>query len=216
MDPLDIGKFEQLKATGELPSPKGSALAIIRLTQKDGVSQADLAHAVKSDPAFVGRLIKAANSVHVSPNRPIVSVPDAISVLGFSVVRSLALAFSLISDYRSGRCRNFDYQRFWSHSVVCAAALQALTLRTGAAPAEEAFSIGLLARVGSLAMATMFPDQYSTLLAQLQGGNGSRLSDLERRTFVMTHAELTTAMLLDWGMPKVFAEARANGGRDDD
>ena len=207
MDPLDIGKFEQLKATGELPSPKGAALAIIRLTQKEGVSLSDLAHAIKPDPAFVGRLIKAANSARISPTRPIVAIPDALALLGFPAVRSLALAFSLISDYQSGRCRNFDYQRFWSHSLVCAAALQALTLRTGAAPSEEAFSVGLLARVGSLAMATIFPDQYSALLGQLLPGNGGRLSDLERRAFVMTHSELTTAMLLDWGLPKVFAEA---------
>jgi two-component system, cell cycle response regulator len=207
MDPLDIGKFEQLKATGELPSPKGPALAIIRLTQKEGASLADLAQAIKPDPAFVGRLIKAANSARFSPARPIVSIQNALALLGLPAVRSLALAFSLISDYRSGRCRNFDYQRFWSHSVVCAAALQALTLRTGAAPAEEAFSVGLLARVGSLAMATMFPDQYSALLGQLSSGNGTRLSELERCTFVMTHSELTTAMLLDWGLPKIFAES---------
>jgi len=207
MDPLDIGKFEQLKATGELPSPKGSALAIIRLTQKEGTSLADLAHAVKADPAFVGRLIKSANSARISPTRPIVSIQDALALLGLPAVRSLALAFSLVSDYRSGRCRNFDYQRFWSHSVVCAVALQSLTLRTGAAPVEEAFSVGLLARVGSLAMATMFPDQYSALLAQLQGANGTRLSELERHAFVMTHSELTTAMLLDWGLPKVYAES---------
>jgi diguanylate cyclase (GGDEF)-like protein len=207
MDPLDIGKFEQLKATGELPSPKGPALAIIRLIQKEGVSLADLAHAIKPDPAFVGRLIKAANSARISPTRPIVAVPDALALLGFPAVRSLALAFSLISDYQSGRCRNFNYQRFWSRSVVCAAALQALTLRTGGAQSEEAFSVGLLARVGSLAMATMFPDQYSELLGQLSSNNGARLSELERQAFVMTHNELTSAMLLDWGLPKVFAEA---------
>jgi two-component system cell cycle response regulator len=206
MNPLDIGKFEQLKATGELPSPKGAALAIIRLTQKEGVSLTDLAHAIKPDPAFVGRLIRAANSARISPTRPVVAIPDALALLGFPAVRSLALAFSLISDYQSGRCRNFDYQRFWSRSVVCAAALQALTLRTGAAPSEEAFSIGLLARVGSLAMATLFPDRYSVLLGQLTSGDGARLSELERREFVMTHGELTSAMLLDWGLPKVFAE----------
>jgi two-component system cell cycle response regulator len=207
MDPLDIGKFEQLKAIGELPSPKGPALAIIRLTQKESVSLAELAHAIKPDPAFVGRLIKAANSARISPSRPIVAIPDALALLGFPAVRSLALAFSLINEYQRGRCRNFDYQRFWSHSVVCAAALQAMTLRTGAGASEEAFSVGLLARVGCLAMATIFPDQYSTLLGDQSADEGLRLSEMERRTFVMTHGELTAAMLMDWGLPNIFAEA---------
>lgn len=207
MDPLDIGKFEQLKATGELPSPKGPALAIIRLTQKEGVSLADLVQATKADPAFVGRVIKSANSVRYNPGRPIVSIQDALAVLGLPVVRSLALAFSIVSDYQRGHCRNFDYARFWSHSLVCAVALQGLVQRTGAAPVEEAFSVGLLARVGSLAMATIFPEQYSALLAQYQSTGGTNLSEFERRSFVMTHNELTTAMLLDWGLPKVFAES---------
>jgi HD-like signal output (HDOD) protein len=64
MSPIDLSKFEHLKATGDLPSPKGAALSIIRLTQRENCSLADLAHSVKTDPAFVGRLIKSANSLH--------------------------------------------------------------------------------------------------------------------------------------------------------
>ncbi len=206
MNPLDFGKFEQLKATGDLPSPKGPALAVIRLTRRDSASLDELVQAIKPDPAFVGRLIKAANSVATGPHRPVVSVQDALTVLGLPTVRSLALAFSLVSNYRSGNCRNFDYQRFWSHSVVCAASLQALTMRTHAAPAEESFCIGLLARVGSLAMATLFPAEYSDVLAQVPAEAGVGLSALERKAFVMTHCELTAAMLLDWGLPTIFAE----------
>ena len=57
--PIDITKFEHLKASGDLPSPKGVALAIIRLIQQDDSSMGDLARIIKTDPAFVGRLIKA-------------------------------------------------------------------------------------------------------------------------------------------------------------
>lgn len=199
-------RFEQLKAMGALPSPKGAALAIIRLTQKESVSLAELAHAIKADPAFVGRLIKAANGVNMIGRRPIISVQDALTVLGVPAVRSLALGFSLVSEYASGKCRNFDYSRFWSRSLVCAIALQALAHRTRAVPAEEAFSIGLLARIGDLALATLFPDEYSGVLAQVQANPGCPLAEMEHRAFVMTHAELTAAMLLDWGIPKMFAE----------
>ena len=59
--PIDVTKFEQLKAAGDLPSPKGVALAIIRLVQQEDSSIGELARVIKTDPAFVGRLIKAAN-----------------------------------------------------------------------------------------------------------------------------------------------------------
>ena len=199
-------RFEQLKATGALPSPKGAALAIIRLTQKDSVTLAELAHAVKSDPAFVGRLIKAANGANAYGRRPVVSIHDALTVLGLPAVRSLALGFSLVSDYSSGHCRNFDYALFWSRSLACAVALQALAVRSRAMPADEAFSVGLLARIGDLALATLFPDQYSAMLGQLRAHPDDHLAELEHKAFVMTHNELAAAMLLDWGLPKMFTE----------
>lgn len=206
MNNLDLAKFDQLKASGDLPSPKGAALAIIRLTQRDDTSLSDLAHAVKSDPAFVGRLIKAANTVHSGGRRPIASIQDALIVLGIPAVRSMALGFSLLSNFTSGSCRNFDYQYFWSRSLAFAVALQALVKITRAAPPDDAFSVGLLTHIGELALATIFPDDYSRLLAERREPDAKSVLELEQRTFVMTHNELTAAMMRDWGLPKVFAD----------
>jgi len=206
MNGIDLASFDQLKATGDLPSPKGAALAIIRLTQREDTSLVNLAHAVKSDPAFVARLIKAANGVRMGMGgRPIASIQDALLVLGIPAVRSMALGFSLLSNFNSGACRNFDYPRFWSHSLAFAVALQSLVKITHAAPADEAFSIGLLAHIGELALATMFADEYSALLAE-EPNSRDELLERERAVFVMTHNQLTAAMMLDWGLPKVFAE----------
>ncbi|MRR51707.1 MAG: diguanylate cyclase [Rhodocyclaceae bacterium] len=201
---LDLTRYEQLKATGELPSPKGAALAIIRLTRKDDCSLAELAHAIKADPAFVGRLIKTANSVQAGARRAVASIHDALNILGIPAVRSLALSFSLVSNYRGGACANFDYGRFWSRSLVCAIAFQTMAVRTRAAPADEAFSVGLLARVGELALATLFPAEYSALLAA--GNGGKTLIQRESDAFALNHAEMTAAMMLDWGLPRLFVE----------
>lgn len=207
MSPMDITKFEKLKASGSLPSPKGVALAIMRLTQKEDASMAELARIIKSDPAFVGRLIKAANSVNANPGRPVVSVQEALVVLGMPAVRNLALGFSLLSQFKKGACKGFEYQDFWAASLACGIALQALTLRTRAAQAEEAFSVGLLARVGELALATMFADEYAAILRTLAKSPEADLVGLECEHFAMNHRELSAAMLSDWGLPKIFCEA---------
>lgn len=206
MSSIDLAKFDQMKATGDLPSPKGPALAILRLTQKEDVSLADLVHAVKADPAFVGRLIRAANALQGIGQRPIVAVREAMMVLGIPAVRSLALGFSLLANHKHGKCRNFDYGRFWSRSLVCAAALQALTLHTRASSPEDCFSVGLLCHVGELALATIFPEDYSTLLGKAESASPAGLIEEEQKRFAMNHSELTAAMMLDWGMPKVFSD----------
>lgn len=168
---------------------------------------AELARIVKSDPAFVGRLVKAANSVNANPGRPVVSVQDALVVLGLPAVRNLALGLSMLSQYRNGACRSFDYDRFWSGSLACGIALQALTLRSRVAQPEEAFSVGLLARIGELALATLYADEYARILRSASRQRRREdLARMEAEAFAMTHCELAAAMLADWGLPAIYVE----------
>ncbi|HQE39925.1 MAG TPA: diguanylate cyclase [Zoogloea sp.] len=204
--PLDVTKFEHLKASGDLPSPKGVALAIIRLIQQEDSSMGELARVIKTDPAFVGRLIKAANGLAGYNRRSIASVQEALMVLGLPAVRTLALGFSLLSSYRDGNCKNFDYGRYWTGCLVYGLTMQAVTQRTRVAAAEETFCLGLLARVGELALATLFPQDYCKVLQQTVEYRDMPLVVLEQRAFALNHRELTSAMLSDWGLPKVFHE----------
>ena len=204
---MDISKFEKLKALGSLPSPKGVALAIMRLTQKEDASMAELARIIKSDPAFTGRLIKAANSVNANPGRPVVSVQEALVVLGMPAVRNLSLGFSLLSQYKSGLCKGFDYATFWTASLACGIALQALMLRTRAAQPEEAFSVGLLARVGELALATLYAEAYSDVLRSAAKSLQTDLVSLEAERFAINHRDLGADMLSDWGLPRIYCDA---------
>lgn len=206
LDRPDFVRFGELKATGDLPSPKAAALAIIRLTTRENVSLAEIARATKSDPAFVGRLIKAANGLHPPGGRPVASVRDALALLGIPAVRSLALGFSLLADYGRGRCANFPYARFWSRSLAAAIAFQALSVRTRAASPEEAFSVGLLSRIGQLALATLFPDEYSRILGDGSDDRDASVATRLRKAFAITDVGMTTGMLLDWGLPRVFVE----------
>lgn len=205
--PIDLTRFEQLKASGELPSPKGVALAIMRLTRQDEVSIAELARTIRTDPALVGRLIKAANGAIGYGRRPIVSVQDALTVLGLPTVRTMALGFSLLTHYRAGACQTFDYSRYWSASLVTAIALQAITVHTRVAIPDETYCLGLLAGVGELALATLYPKDYAKVITQSQGGGAQKLLDLESHAFAMNHAELGAAMFADWGIPRIFTDA---------
>jgi diguanylate cyclase (GGDEF)-like protein len=203
---IHLTKYEELKATGRLPSPKGVAAAVLRLSQRDDVTNADLARLVKSDPAFAGRLIKAANSVNGAGHRPIVAVNDAIMLLGIPAVRQLALGFSLVAGYRSGACKAFDYDAFWSRSLLTAIAMHVLTTHTRAAPPEETFTSGLLSRIGCLALATLYPVEYSKVMEQVNAAPQLDLAVLEQQAFALDHGELTAGLLHDWGVPKTYVD----------
>lgn len=204
--PIDMKRFAQLKNAGDLPSPRGVALAIIRLTQSSDVSLAELGRVIKGDPAFVGRLIKTANGMVADGRRAVVSVQDALMVLGLPAVRSLALGFSLLSNYRKGACKGFDYEQFWSSSLLMALAMQTLAQRVRVVAPDEAFSLGLLGRIGELALATLYPEAFGRLLGELQRSPGLQQAALEDQAFAMNHRELGAAMLADWGIPEALVQ----------
>lgn len=198
-------RYAALKATGRLLSPKGVALAIIRLLQRDDYRMADLVQLVQSDPAIAGRILYFANAAVFGRSRPIVSLQGAIVALGTFRLRDLVIGLSVMNEHRKGQCAAFDYDAFWAHSLATAIACQELANYAQIA-SEEIFTIGLLARIGELALASIYPDEYSELLLVARA-RGVDLAPLERRQFDMDHLDLAASMLDEWGLPEVLIQA---------
>lgn len=196
--------FQDLKASDRLPTPSGTALAILRLTQSDDATARSVAELVQTDPALSGRILKFANSATISPRRPIISIQDAVQLLGMSTVGQFAISLSIIGRYQKGPCQNFDYPLYWSFALIRAVAFQAISGFQRITASEEAFSIGLLADIGKLAMATLWPEAYSKLLADTPA---EQLLLVEQHHFAINHLELSLLLLADWGFPAVFLES---------
>jgi diguanylate cyclase (GGDEF)-like protein len=202
-------KLKVLRLEGRLPSPKGAAVQVLLLCQKDDVTNQQVAHAIQADPALSARLIKLANSPAAHQLRPIISVVDAVTVLGMNTVRQMVLALSLVDGSRSLECKKFDYQNFWSHSLLTAIAAQNIFSMRGVTTysAEEVFVLGLLGKVGSLALATAYPQEYASIIESNPTGDGLELVELERSKFGFDHNQLSQEMLSDWRMPVTFQNA---------
>lgn len=216
---MDPARYEHLKASGRLPSPKGVAFAIVKMLQRDEYEMEDLRRLVQSDPAIAGRLLKFANAAALVSSRPIVSISKAILSLGAFRVRDLVLGLSVLHSHRRGECREFDYQAFWSRSLATAIAAQALADYSQIS-AEESFTLGLLADVGELALATLYPDRYGAVITEA-AGDANKLLAAEHAAFGMDQRELGAAMLIEWGLPQILvstvyhADAPDNAGFTD-
>jgi diguanylate cyclase (GGDEF)-like protein len=202
MDQSINRQFEDFKAHGKLPSPRGVALQVIKLTEQDDATIQQIARLINNDPALAGRIIKSANLLVRRQGHPVTSIIDAVTVLGLKSVRQLALSLSLVADFSSGTCTGFDYPKFWAHSVCSGISAQELVSRMHIGIADEAFLLGLLAQIGRLTLSTVFTEQYSQLLTQPAATKN--LKELEREAFGLDHNQITAFMLSDWGMPELF------------
>jgi len=193
-------QFEAFKAHGNLPSPRGVALQIIQLADRDDTTIGQIARLIGSDPVLAGNIVKVANLLTHRGSRPIASVTDAVTIQGIKSVRQLALSLSLVDAHRSGACAGFDYQKFWAHSVCTGIAAQQIVANMQVGVADEAFLLGLLSQIGRLALAAVFPAEYAGVLT------ADNLTGAEHAAFGIDHNQITAGMLADWGMPKLFQE----------
>ena len=181
-------RFEELKSSGALPSPTGVGMKILEITRTDDYSVDEMADAIMSDPSLTGRILQLANNASVAGSESVTTVTGAIMRLGSSTVRTLALAFSLVSDREAGACRPFDYERYWSLSLARGVGAQVLADRTGVAKPEEAYICGLLCEVGMLALASVHSARYGEILNATAGASFDELREAEFEAFDIDHA----------------------------
>ncbi|MDI1230404.1 MAG: diguanylate cyclase [Methylobacter sp.] len=196
--------LNELKAADRLPSPSGTALAIMQLVQQSDATVHQVSQLIKVDPALSGRILRFANSAAFGARRPIADVETAVMMMGMQTVRNFALSLSLIGSNSKGHCPGFDYEAYWSRSLAMSVAISAITTREVTVVSAESFTLGLLGEIGSLALATAWSEIYGECLGAAEG---RQLLELEHEHFAIDHNALSLLLLADWGFPVIFLDA---------
>ncbi len=197
----------ELKASGNLPSPTGIALTILEMSRDPHVNTDELANVLQGDPALTGQILKYANSAESGSRVHVVALRDALMRLGLAQVRQLCLSFSILANARSGPCEKFEYGRYWTRSLAMAVSCQAISRVARSLNPDEGFTCGLLAHIGRLALASVYPQEYSEILTRWNHGTPDELGPLEKHGLGLTHLDAAVAILEDWHLPEHVVSA---------
>ncbi len=197
--------LQKLQADKRLPSPPGTALQVLELCRQQDTPVHEVADAIMSDPALSARLLKYANSSFVGVGREVTSVRNAVLLLGLRAVKLTALGFAVAMPEFQPRCPGFDLRGFWAQSFATATLARRLAAGSSGADREEAFTAGLLAKLGCLALAKGCPEQYGQALAAARAGQ--TLEAAERACLGLNHVEFGAQLLTEWGLPDVLVNA---------
>lgn len=204
---MDATIFEELKSTGNLPTPAGVGMRILQITESEDYEVAEMSQAIMVDSSLTGRILQLANSTTFGTHQPATTVDESIMRLGSSSVRNLSLAFSLVSARKPSTCRAFDYSAYWSTSLARAVTARALSEKLGVGRPEDAYICGLLSNIGRLALASVFPEEYAEIIGRhLELPNGD-ISEIERERFDIDHIQVAGCMASEWKLPEAFSEA---------
>lgn len=198
----------RFKAAKRLPSPPGTALQVLALCRADDVELQRVADTIMSDPSLAARILRFANSPLSGLRREVTSIREAVLLLGLRTVKLTALGFSLATSEMAAGCPGFDIRRFWAECFLRAVVARHLAENLANADREDAFTAGLLAGVGRLALAQGLREEYGAILGAAAGGKP--LAQVEKDALGTDHVQIGAELLRDWRLPAVLVEAVAS------
>lgn len=183
-----------LKRLDELPARRPVAARIMQLTRDDSTSSAGLAAVAQMDPALTARLMRLANSAYYGLSGRVRSVSFAVTVVGFTTVRSLAVTAASGVDGST-----MVPPAFWPRSAATAVAAGELARRF-ALPAPDTFCLGLLSGIGQALVYRDDTEAYTLLLAQAPDRRSVMVA--ERARYGVSHVAVSAAALDAWSFPQ--------------
>lgn len=161
----------------------------------------DVANVIAQDTALTGRLLKLVNSAFFSfPNR-IETVSQAVSLVGTSQVRDLALATSIVEAFKDLPAELIDLDAFWRHSLACGVAARVIAGLRGEPNVERFFVAGILHDVGRLVLYLRAPGEARAVLSHARETARSLL-ETEQEVLGFDHAHIGGTLLDRWRMPE--------------
>lgn len=188
-----------------LPSVPLTIAQVLRITGSEQESVAQLGAVIESDNALTSRLLRIANSAFYGMPEEIYTVRDAIILIGFEAVQSLAISAEVIKGVWSDD-EVFDAKRMWEHSLSCALFAEAIARRLHNQKPEVVFTLGVLHDVGRAIMIQMMTEQFKQTL-EIAYTQKLYLWKAEREVFGFHHGEVGSRLVENWKLPKSYSTA---------
>lgn len=202
-----LGKVHQL------PSLSVVVTELLASFGHEEIESGYLVSKIEQDQGLAARVLRVANSAFYGLSSSVSAVNEAVVVLGFNTVRSLAMAAGIVKLFPSSTEDRLDRLAFWQHAIGTGICARVLAEHLGHDP-RSAFSAGLLHDIGKLALHAYFPDVFNEILA-LAASRECVIDVAERSLLGYDHADIGHAVASQWNFPPEIREAIHNHHRPD-
>ncbi|MFO7494539.1 MAG: HDOD domain-containing protein [Desulfobacterales bacterium] len=198
--------FDRIKSSKSLPSLPQVLLKLIEVCNREETSPGELADVILKDPAISAKVMQLVNSAYIGlVNKPS-GLAQAVVYLGADTVKNIALCAAVLQVFRRVKSDlTFNLERFWWHSLMCAATARRLARLNGAPHPEEAFLAGLLHDIGKLLLWANFRPDYTAVLQAADSGAQSLLAG--EAQLGATHCEVGAWTIRQWRLDSLMADA---------
>ena len=192
-----------IEQANDLAPFPASTVRLAQLVTTPGCNPADVADLIAYEPSLTVQLLRAANSAASASATRVVTVQEAVTRMGTSLVLALAVASGARPHLETKLpAYGLDEGALWRHSVAAAVAAETARKFCSVEVPPEAFTAALLHDVGKVVMGRFLsPDILHYIsLAQTE----DHLSALEAETQILSvhHGELGGLIAQHWQLPE--------------
>ncbi len=182
--------------TAKLPVMTEVAHSLVRTLNDPDATGAQIEAIIAKDPALTANLLRMANSAQFGLSRQVLSLAHAITMLGMSRIRALALSTSIGTAFPS--VPGLDRAQFWKSSMACAGYAQWLAGGAALDP-QQAWLAGMMLRLGELLIGQRSPE----ILVEIEAQPCTAVQRWEReqRLLGFDEGQVTAVLARHWNFP---------------
>jgi len=214
-EPSIAAAIARLRSVPSLPAIYNQLTAALR---SETTSLWQIEEIIAKDVGMAAKILQLANSAFIGVHGRVLSLRQAVSLIGVDTVRTLALTIHVFSRFDRVSSVAAQVASLWEHSVRVASLAQRIAMAESGekAMAEECFAAGLLHDLGKVILLGERPAAYNEMQTRVTAGCEIGIEDLEVELLGCSHAQLGAYLLSIWGLPVSLVHAVAFHHRPSD
>lgn len=195
-----------LEEVYSLPAMSKMVIEISKLLDDPRTNNIALEKLISKDQGIASKVLAIANSPLYGLRRKVSTIDFAILVIGFSEMKSIVLALSVMEALQIKSGKNFDHLQFWRHSTIIGAASRRIMEDLGFNKGGEVLMAGLLHDMGIGVIFKFFRKEFDLIFEDVHSNN-IPLKDAQIKHLGYTHQEIGTIICENWNLPEHLCDS---------
>lgn len=160
-----------LSSLQDLPAMSDPVRELIELIGNPRTTAADLTATILKDYALTTKVLQVVNSAYYMRNEPVTSISRAVTIIGLTALKNLALGIALFDEFRRQGREADKVLRLMAMNFLSATQANLLTQdKKYPVLPEEAFICTLLHHLGSMVILVYQPELYAIFEQAVNNG----------------------------------------------
>lgn len=202
---LKVEILKQLKENKNLLSLPQVLSELLQEISKENYTSDSITKIILKDPSLTSRILQMSNSSFYNRYQEITTVQQAISVMGITTVKCLALSVSIFNPDEVTNESGIDNKKYFSYVLSVAAACKRIAVELDFKSTEEAFIAGLLHDIGFQFLMINYPSEMQKVITSQNKFDS--LIKAEKNVFGISHDEISKVMAESWNLPQEICQA---------